>query len=204
MKTLLLLGLGCVLTTSATAQAQKGTRYLGASIGSFSYSHEYDRNSFSAALVPTGGLFLTNRLLLGSEVQLGYSLLRFRNRNSSALNYRRRVFSYGFAPVARYYFNSTGPHRFFGQLSAGVFWLNSRNNDSILGSYDGRSQTQNYAKAGITLGYNYFVTPGAALEVTAGYSHTSSLAAFNTGFLDVRAGFAVFLPSKQAATVPAQ
>lgn len=198
MKTLLLIGLGSSLATAATAQTGKGARYLGANIGRLSYSHEYSRRSFSAALAPTVGLFLTDRLLLGSEVQVGYSMLRLRSRNSGVSNYRSRVFDYGIAPVARYYFYGSGLHRLFGQLSAGMFWVNTWSNDNFSGS-DSPDRTQRYTKAGVALGYNYFLTPGAALEVTAGYSHTSSLYAFNTGFIDLRAGFAVFLPSKGAA-----
>ncbi len=198
MKKLLLFCLGCALATSATAQTEKGARFIGANVGNLSYSHEYSRRSFSAALAPTAGLFLTDKLLVGSEVQIGYRMLRSRSRNSGVSDYRSRVFDYGIAPVARYYFYGSGSHRLFGQLSAGMFWVNTRSNDNLYGSTS-TGRTQRYTKAGMALGYNYLLTPGAALEITAGYSHTSSLYAFNTGFVDVRAGFAVFLPSKSAA-----
>ena len=192
MKKLLLLALGGLASTTASAQTEKGATYLGASLGNLRYSRTKQKdNIFSVSLYPTVGKFVADRLLLGLTANLGY------NSSEPGFDSYARTITYGAVPFARYYFAGMDKHRFFGQLNAGIIWQN-RKYKGPFGS--GESYTTNYSTVGAALGYNYFLTPGAALEVTAGYNKNR----FYNGTFDIRAGLAIFLPSRQAAVTPSE
>ncbi|QNH62031.1 outer membrane beta-barrel protein [Hymenobacter sediminicola] len=202
MKKILLVGLGCTLATAAMAQTEKGARFIGANVGDLSYSRgkqNFGNSRFSVSLYPSVGVFVANNFLLGANLELGYSSVKSGNLSG---DYSTRVLQYGVSPFARYYLPGASAHRFFGQVSAGVLgqtaWYPNY--------YDGaRQSSTNFAgRFGVAVGYNYFLTPGAALEVVAGYGHNSSRNAFSSGALDVRAGFSIFLPSKSTAAAPTE
>ncbi|MBD2713721.1 DUF3575 domain-containing protein [Microvirga sp. STR05] len=202
MRKILLAGLGCALATGATAQTEKGARFIGANLGDLSYSRgkqNYGNSRFSVSLFPSVGVFVANNFLLGANLELGYSSIK--SGNSSG-DYSTRVLQYGVSPFVRYYLPSTSAHRFFGQVGAGVLgqtaWYPNY--------YDGERQSStNFAsRYGVAVGYNYFLTPGAALEVVAGYGHNSNRNAFSSGALNVQAGFSIFLPSRVATTAPTE
>ena len=202
MKKILLVGLGCTLATAAMAQTEKGARFIGANLGDLSYSRgkqNYGNSRFSVSLFPSVGVFVANNFLLGANLELGYSSIKPGN---SSGDYSTRILQYGVSPFVRYYLPSTSVHRFFGQVSAGVLgqtaWYPNY--------YDGERQSStNFAsRYGVAVGYNYFLTPGAALEVVAGYGHNTNRNAFSAGALSVQAGFSIFLPSKATATAPTE
>jgi hypothetical protein len=186
MKKLLLLGACGIFCTSAIAQTTRGSKFIGVNIGNISYAHDYNSNEIEVTLFPSVGVFLTDNFLLGSSVLLGYD--RYGSRNST---YNRHTISYGLAPFARYYFAGTAPHRFFGQASVGI----RRSNTKGEGGYNQKYSETNKNFA-VGLGYNYFLTPSAALEVMIGYGRDTNNLNYTTGYLDVQAGFSVFLPSK--------
>lgn len=191
--------LGTALTVPALAQTEQGSKLIGVNVGNLSYRSSNQNNSLSAALYPSAGVFVTNNLLLGSSVSLSYYRQHFTNYFQ---DYRSRTFSYGLAPFARYYVPGSGRHRFFGQISAGVqrssIWVENKS-DIGPGKQHDIYREVTYGGA---LGYNYFITPVAALEVTAGYGRNTNGPNPTTGTLDVRAGFSLFLPSRKAAAVP--
>ena len=202
MKKILLVGLGCALATATSAQTEKGAQFIGANVGDLSYSRgnqNYGNSRFSVSLFPSVGVFVANNFLLGANLELGYSSIK--SGNSSG-DYSSHVLQYGVSPFARYYLPSTSAHRFFGQVGAGVLgqtaWYPNY--------YDGERQSStNFAGSlGVAVGYNYFLTPGAALEVVAGYGYNSNRNAFSSGALNVRAGFSIFLPSKGTAAPVAE
>jgi outer membrane protein len=207
MRKIILLGLGCALATSATAQTEKGARYIGANVGNLSYSQNDKNNSFSATLTPSVGIFVGNNFLLGAGLPLSYSRGHIENPNITST---RRDVEIGISPFARYYLPGTGAHRFFGQLQAALTLDNYRyeaegmyvGSGGQISAYRNEQSSKNtYGSFGAGLGYNYFLTPGAALEVIASYNRFG-YGEFNSfGSLNVTAGFAVFLPSK-ATTAP--
>ena len=196
MKKLFILGACGILCTSAMAQTTKGSKFIGVNIGNLSYTRSQDDSRIGIALLPSAGVFLADDFLLGSSVTLGYQ--RFNSENGIQY-YTSRTISYGLAPFARYYFAGTTPHRFFGQASVGI----ARSNTKIEAGYKDKYSSTDESFA-VGLGYNYFLTPSAALEVIAGYGRDYNGSNTSVGHLDVRAGFSVFLPSRQAAVVPAQ
>ena len=200
MKKILFVGLlTAVAARPAVAQTDKGAKYLGVGVGGLNYSRSAYSRGLSATLFPSAGLFVADNVLLGTDLRLGYAQITSKYPRGS---YAYRTVSYGLAPFARFYVPSTSRHRFFGQLSVGATWTDMRT--KLEGANVGvgpatRYQHDNYQTAGLALGYNYFLSPHAALEVTAGYA----LRRYNnpvrtTGAFDIRAGFSIFLPSKKS------
>jgi hypothetical protein len=175
MKKLLLLALAGLAFTTASAQTEKGATYWGASLGNLRYSRSSQKNSITA--------------------DLGYS----NSKSNAYYDSSIRSIRYGAVPFARYYIAGADKHQFFGQLNAGLVWFNRKDK----GSFGSGSSTTNYGIVGLALGYNYFLTPGAALEATAGYNR-NGVNGNSNGTFDIRAGLAIFLPSRQAATAPSE
>lgn len=205
MKTLLLLGLGCALATSATAQTEKGARYIGANVGNLSYSRDDKNNSFLVTLTPLAGVFVADNFLLGAGLPISYSRGHFETPFQKST---RRDIAIGLSPFARYYLPGTSAHRFFGQVQGAYARSNSRYQSDgtytasggqvVIIKEDQRSRSS-YHSFGASLGYNYFLTPGAALEVVASYNRSNYSQSNSTGAFGLSAGFAVFLPSKGTA-----
>jgi outer membrane protein len=148
------------------------------------------------SLYPTVGKFVADKFLLGVTADLGYRNSKREGFYDSSV----RQITYGAVPFARYYIAGADKHQLFGQLNAGMVWLNRKLDSSF---EPGGSYTTNYGILGLALGYNYFLTPGAALEATAGYNR-NGVDGRSNGTFNIRAGLAIFLPSRQAAVVPTE
>ncbi|WP_197062964.1 outer membrane beta-barrel protein [Hymenobacter sp. APR13] len=205
MKNLFLLGLGCALASSAFAQTEKGARYIGANVGNLSYSRSDKNNSFSATLTPSAGVFVGNNFLLGAGLPISYSRGHFETTFQKST---RREVEVGLAPFARYYLPGSGAHRFFGHLQAGIARGSYRyqsegmyigSGGQMVATKEDQRSNDTSTIFGAGLGYNYFLTPGAALEVVASYNRYGYGDYDSAGALNVSAGFAVFLPSKGTA-----
>lgn len=184
------------------AQTEKGSKYLGVSIGNIGYSKKDNLSSIGATLTPSVGVFVTDDLLVGAGLQLGYQGSKF-DSNTEDRTYRDLY--YGLSPYIRYYFAGTSPHRFFGQLGGGIIWNNYYNKVESSSTSSTFKSSSHSATAGAALGYNYFLTPGAALEVTASYNRFGiGNSNASNGGLSITAGFAVFLPSKLSTTSTGQ
>ncbi|RTQ53681.1 hypothetical protein EJV47_02795 [Hymenobacter gummosus] len=190
-KTLLLLAaLGAALPT--LAQTERGTTLLGLTGGSLEFSRRDSYRNTSIALHPTLGRFLADNLVLGAAVDLEY--YRFR----SGSNAFQRAFGYGISPFVRYYVVGQGRHQVFAEVGSNLTWYKVRNeNVPPFGSTSRyTSRVLGYHGA---LGYNFFLTPTAALEASAGYRRYGKDDVSNRrGELDVRLGFSMFLPAKAA------
>ncbi|MDF7814436.1 outer membrane beta-barrel protein [Hymenobacter sp. YC55] len=202
MKKLLLLGIACALSASAMAQTEKGAKYLGANIGNITYQDINDVTNIGATLTPSVGIFVADNLLIGSSLPLIYGRSHEKRGSGETVN---RNISYGLVPYVRYYFVGSNAHRFFGQLGGGVSRVNYyyKSENSVMSPTIERDNGHYFTYGG-ALGYNYFLTPGAALEVIAGYNRYDSNRQQSNGSLDISAGFSVFLPSKLSTTSTGQ
>lgn len=193
--------------STASAQTEKGARYIGVNLGNLSYEDVDNRSYFSGTLSPNAGVFVADNFLLGSGLEVSYTLQKIKNLPNQ--DYRGRDLTLGISPFARYYLPGTGPHRFFGQANVGIarssFFSKQKGiyvepSGQLIPFENEQRGNSTRARFGVALGYNYFLTPSAALQVIAsynryGYGGNSSASA---GALGVSAGFAVFLPSKGA------
>ncbi|MCC3155854.1 outer membrane beta-barrel protein [Hymenobacter sp. 15J16-1T3B] len=210
---LLLAGLGLTLPT--LAQTERGAKLIGVSVGDLRYANYKTRNAreLSAAVYPSLGWFVHDRLALGSGLLLIYEHDKSKSDNVY-LGYPTRssghVLGIGVAPFARYYFYDGTPHKIFGQAGVELasYFSSSTYNDGNRGytSKDSGTRTGWYAN----VGYNYFLSPSVALEATAGYRRGAFFdyapQRFGNTFpaengLDVRLGFSFFLPAAKVAAV---
>ncbi|WP_165822202.1 outer membrane beta-barrel protein [Hymenobacter edaphi] len=194
-KPLLALAACGLLLPAAQAQTERGAKLLGVSVGNLSYSRtKYSGSAFSAALHPTAAYFLADNLALGAGLNLSYG----RQRSNGAQYYRE--FGYGLAPFVRYYLPGSSRHRVFGEVGADVGRTHYRGLDyrPVIGPGTWDYYTRSAGTFGYhgTLGYNFFLTPNAALEASAGYYRVAHDPIFNPRHVvDVRLGFSVLLPA---------
>jgi outer membrane protein len=186
------LGLG---TLPALAQTERGSKLIGVSVGDLQYarSREQGNNYVSAALHPTLGYFVADNLALGSSLTLSYSRQKTDNGYYSTT---AQYIGYGLAPFARYYFLGSGKHRVFGEVGVDFTRQDYRVKRNVTGFPEATPTKRHDNLWGYhtTLGYNYFLTPNAALEVSAGYQRfgRDELTGRRSA-VDVRAGFNIFL-----------
>lgn len=208
----LLLLIGAALALPAQAQTERGSKLLGLSVGNLTYrstpninlggSSDDNYRSFSAAVYPSVGWFVVDRLALGAGLPLGYSRTRTNyTATTGPVTFTSRTWTYGLAPFARYYFLDASKHKLFGQLGGEVLRDANRNETRETGNtprVNHYGQTSTSWLAGV--GYNYFLTSNAALEVAANYVRNTDqnyLGGPARGSLNVRLGLSVFLPSGQ-------
>jgi hypothetical protein len=161
--TLLLITASC----SLTAQIQKGTKLVGASIGGVNYSFT-GGGVFSVSLYPSVTKFYTDRFAFGGSANIGL-----------VIGSGTAVFSTGISPLARLYNKSDGMDRCFVQAFAGV-------NTHISGD------PLVFFNYGAGVGYNRFFTQNLALELGLNYSGFSGEGA-GIHNLGVGLGFQIFL-----------
>jgi hypothetical protein len=205
---LFFLGLS-LLSLSARAQTERGSKLLGLSAGNFTYTDQagpdYD---LTGALYPSVGWFVVDRLALGAELRLSYD----RNRSGyvsvdGPIVRTSRIWGLGLAPFARYYLVDASKHKLFVQASGEYTRFLQRNTTEEVGRQKPYGNSFGYNGSGWSAGagYNYFVSPNVALEARAGYRRdrqNSFIGIGGQGSLDVRLGFSVFLPSGQTTATP--
>jgi hypothetical protein len=179
--------------TAASAQTEKGSLIVGSNLSQLSYrsSNEGVAKQFSFGITPTVGLFIVNRLALGAEINLAYSHL------DNSYN-KTNVFEYRAAPFVRYYLTDAPKHKFFGQASYGITGYSAKTESSIEPHYTSKGS---YQSLGLSLGYNYFISPMVALEVQPYYHRNETQVVSDTGANDwgISVGFQIFFPKSSSA-----
>jgi hypothetical protein len=165
--------------SSGMAQTEKGSKLLG---GSASIRFN---DPFTLTLNPTGGIFLVDKLALGSSVSVEYSS----TRRYSTL-YSHRSFTGGFAPFVRYYLGES-KIRYFLLADVGVYrsWYNV-----YQAGYE-RRETNNYLNPGLGAGAVYFITPQIGLEAILNYRFYRNTKQHYNENLFLNFGFQIYLPS---------
>jgi outer membrane protein len=189
------------LHVSAQAQTEQGNTLLGLSVGDLSYGRRTaDDLNLSAAISPTAGWFVADNLALLATASLGYSYTKKQDFFGEAAF---RQFDKGFSPGVRYYVVGQGKHQVFGQASFDFLWTNYTVRYDRQGFPESaRNEKLSYRSVSGGLGYNYFVTPNAALEALIGYQHPVNMPGPDIRppkSLLVNLGFSLFLPSGRAA-----
>ena len=131
---------------SLSAQIQKGTVLLGGTVG-FNNISEEGEGITSVNLSPSAGFFLSNRFAIGSS--LDFNLVADDGETSA---------SFGLTPFVRYYFNDSGPARFFGQSKVGF----------QIGNTD-FSDVSTAWVFGVGIGADFFLNDNVAIEGFLGY-----------------------------------
>ncbi|MGQ0738200.1 MAG: hypothetical protein ACT4OJ_03995 [Bacteroidota bacterium] len=195
MKKVLICAAALTAMMALHAQNKKGNWLVGAGIGSTGISfgesesgtvggasvNKSKSNSFSIGVYPTLGYYVSDDIVVGSYVTLGYSTSNSDNSNtsSSATSESKSHYAYfGLSPFARFYFggnNSKGMP--FAQLNAGITFY-----PGYKGEYKpstGTGYTYEYKKYhplnfGAQFGYEHFINSVIGLQYYIGYSYSKS------------------------------
>jgi outer membrane protein len=136
-----------LLSQAAFAQPEKGSIMLGGTAGFNAYSYG-DYSSSYVYLIPQVGYFFTDRLAVGALLNLEF----FGGDNDGSW--------IGIGPYARYYFNESGPARFFGQ--AGIEFYNI--------DFGGNSDSFTNLGFNVGAGVDYFLNESVALEAMLNFN----------------------------------
>ena len=167
-------------TSSASQEAaiSQGNWMIGAGLGSTNYN--FDTETFNIQVNPRAAYFISDNIAVGAQVELGLTAY------DGGTN-----FSYGVAPLVRYYFpeGATPTSRWFAEGTVGIGGSHRKNNDadepvSLL--------------LGISGGYSHFVSRTVALEASLGYTYNKSDVGEDTGMsgLGLNLGFNIYLPGQ--------
>lgn len=176
MKPFLLFAFLLLACSSTFSQTYKNQWLVGGS-GSFTRqtsTHTYsDRYKYTFINVsPDAGYFVITNLAVGARLGLDYT--SGHNTFNDAPDNKYRSTTYSAAPFVRYYFLKAN-HRIniLADATYKWYWYTSKNMYA-----SGKSKNKGYAFAA---GAAWFISPHAALELTAGYGHTDDFNS-NTDF----------------------
>ncbi|HAA20132.1 MAG TPA: hypothetical protein DCP28_15710 [Cytophagales bacterium] len=172
-KHLLFWGLFLAATLSY-AQPKKGDLTLGGGVSLTADPFEEDSRSFGLSISPIVGIFLTDHLLVGT--QLGGNFYSFSTENYSSFSYGMQV-----APSVAYYFGD-GPWQPFLSGGVGVSASSRRTQENgILQNPDSRTRINFNARAGAI----YWLANHVGITTFVNYSSGRTLnqpdASFNQG-----------------------
>ena len=140
--------LSCLLfSQSAFAQPSQGSIMIGGSAGFNSRSYDGDTYTY-IYLLPEVGYFVTDQIAVGALLNLEF----FGGDGDGSW--------IGIGPFGRYYFNNSGPARFFGQ--AGIEFYNI--------DFGGNSDSFTNFGFNIGAGVDYFLNESVALEALLNFN----------------------------------
>lgn len=141
----LTLFIGLFAATTAWAQPSKGSVLIGGNVG-FASINQDGSSVTSIQFSPSAAFFTSNRFAVGGSVAV------------EVLAGDADYSSVAVGPLARYYFNTNGPTRFFGQGS--LAWENV--------DFGGFGSQSGFG-FGLGFGLDYFINPNVAFEAFLGY-----------------------------------
>jgi hypothetical protein len=178
---------------NATAQVEKGSRLVGVGIGSLSYTnstsktsysntptvYNSDGNSFSISLYPNVAWFVQDGLAVGGGISISFysSKSKSSNTSSSATSeYTSTQPSFYLSPYARKYFSGSKTGMPFVQVNAqyGIYGGKSKSTSSGGSSSETTTKPKGDWNAGLSLGYEQFVTKNIGLYGSIGFNYGSS------------------------------
>lgn len=198
MKKLLLLAtiIPMLTITVTNAQPRKGDWMVGANIANgTAHINSTVPHQFNFNIIPSGGYFLSNRLVVGAGVGVGVAIFTSKNY----------AFSYGLSPFARYYFvPKSGMEEdklyLFGELSTGI------NGYRYIDKVANVRTNANSLNAGIGPGLGYMLTHNVGVEgvLKINKRFAASPAGTHSGSImpALGVGFQIYLPGKKKQAVP--
>lgn len=190
--------------SNVQAQFAKGTVLVEGSVGNISiykadYNYEYfntipstmtksDYKSFGFGLNPSAGIFLTNKLVIGTALNIYFSSSKSNSFNKNGIKSsdgKSSSASLGISPFVRYYFAGCKSQKtmFYGQVAGGVSTDLSNKSDYKYYNNAGvftNSYKYNYPKkyftysAQVLLGLNHMLSQNVALNMGLGYSFSQN------------------------------
>ena len=185
--------LGSLSLLTAGAQTKKGDRLIGVGIGSISYTnsdsktsysntptvYKSDGNSFSISLNPNIAWFVQDNLAIGGGVSISFYQSKSKSSNTSSSSTSENTStqpSFYIGPSARYYFGGSEKGMPFAQVNAqyGIYGGKSKSTTSGGSSSETTTKPKGDWNAGLTFGYEHFVTPNVGLYASVGFNYGKS------------------------------
>lgn len=193
-KVLLLACVFILISTSAIyAQPEKGDWMVGASlVNANGYINSTVPHQFSFNLNPSAGYFLSNRVAIGTGLNLGYGVFGSRNY----------FLNVGLSPFARYYFVPKEGMQakklfLFGELSTQVGVTN------YVDKVGNINTTNSGFNAGVGAGLGYLIAPNVSIEGLLKINHYSSFQGVSNQPFGLQPslgiGFQIYLRGKKKA-----
>ncbi len=183
---------------SARSQFTKGTRMVGATIGSSVFSggttdvsgpnqisSSADTKNFSLQITPSIGWFVSNETVVGGSFLLSVSDQLTRNM-ATGITFKEDHYNnldFGAGAFVRHYLKNTSSLRPFAHLylTAGSgstktdgFHYYTEGTATIKDTYDGKSSGRFFYNAGLNGGFTKMLNPNVGLDLFAGYLYSFS------------------------------
>lgn len=193
MKKILAVTALCLSLSPLFSQVEKGSKLIGVSFGSFSFTnsnsqttysntptkYKSDGSSYSVSINPNLGFFVIDNLAVGASVSVSYYGSKSKSTNTSSTTSSTSEYvqpSFYIGPFARYYVPGSGKGRIFAQVN-GQYGIYGGSSKSRSGSgYHSETITRPKGdwNAGAAAGYEYFPNPYLGFYATVGVNYGKS------------------------------
>lgn len=175
------------------AQTEKGTKLVGVSFGSMSFTssdsetsysntptvYNSDGNSFNISINPNVAWFIMDNLAIGGQVSVSFYTSKSDSSNtgsSTTSESKSTQPSFYIGPMARYYFTNSTSGKPYGQFNAqyGISGGKSESSTSTGASSETTTKPKGDWNVGLSFGYEYFITPNVGLFASIGVNYGES------------------------------
>lgn len=193
MKRIFLLVTAFIVTIASSSQTQKGTKLVGVSIGSLSYTnsesktsysntptvYNSDGSSFSISINPNVAWFIQDNLAIGGGISTSFYTAKSESSNTSSTTTSESKSTqpaFYIGPLARYYFGGSAKGMPFAQANFqyGIAGGKSESETSSGASSETTTKPKGDWNAGLALGYEHFVNQNIGLFGSIGFNYGKS------------------------------
>jgi hypothetical protein len=181
----------CML--SAFSQTKKGDKMVGVGFGSVSYTnsdsktsysntptvYNSDGTSFSISVNPNVAWFVRDNLAIGGGVSVSFYSSKSNSSNTGSTTTSESKStqpSVYIGPLARYYFGGSSKGMPFAQVNIqyGIYGGKSESKNSTGASSETTTKPKGDWNAGLTFGYEHFITPNVGFYGSIGFNYGKS------------------------------
>jgi hypothetical protein len=175
------------------AGVAKGARLIGVSFGGLSYTnsesktsysntptvYKSDGNSFSISVYPSIACFVKDKLAVGGGISASFYSSKSKSSNTSSSSTSENTStqpSFYLSPYARMYFGGSEKGMPFAQINAqyGIYAGKSKSTTSSGSSSETTTKPKGDWNAGMSFGYEHFVTPNVGFYGSIGFNYGKS------------------------------
>jgi hypothetical protein len=193
-----------LISALANAQFKKGTRMVGATVGSIFFNsgssdvsfpspttgYTSKTNSFGASIAPSLGWFVSDRIAAGFTLNINPSKTKttYENNGNTFQKDEASTFTFGPGGFCRVYFPVTGSLKPFTQVSFNISIANKRNTEGFAIAplnaykitYEGKSSEGFFTNSTLAIGITKMINPNVGLDIFTGYTYSTARSVFKT------------------------
>jgi hypothetical protein len=200
---LLMCSIACIVSaTNGQVVFKKGMRVVGASLGSLifnsdrspvsfnggSTSYKIEGNSFNIGVTPSMGWFVSDRMLVGTSLNVQMSNQVKYNKSNAGNTFQKdksSTYSIGVGGFLRYYVQqkTAGNTRLFGQVGLTLGTGGGKGDGFSFGedisgaykvTYENKVTNPLYQTVGLSLGLTHMVNDHVGIDFSVGYAFTNN------------------------------